>query len=144
MSWLSEVKTYLFWRCIIAEFLSSCLYCFLTSTLLFNLQSQTVDQGTYQIYLLTTAVAIGFVVTTISYGFGVTHNGYIFPAVTFGQCLMRNCSFIQSILYFIFQMIGGMFNIHLPVHTLFQILSMENIRTWYSANICPFLTSLFC
>lgn len=106
-TFFSEMNRYLFWRCVIAELFASTLYCFLTSSLIFNLPQTNVDNVANQVHFLSAALGIGFVVSSISYGFSVAHNTYIFPAVTIGQCLMRNCSFLQSFFHFLVQMIGG-------------------------------------
>lgn len=111
-----EIKTYLFWRCVMSELFASIMYSFFTSTLIFNLHTN-VNKELFQVHFLCTAIGIGFVVASISYGFHVTHNTYIFPAITIGQCLIRNCSFLKSICYFVVQMIGGnlfIFSIILP------------------------------
>jgi len=89
-----------------AELIASTLYCFFSTTMLFRLH-QTVGTEAMHIQIATTAFAIGFLIMVLSHGFGITHNAYIFPAITFGKCLMRDTTFLRLLFYFIFQMIGG-------------------------------------
>lgn len=106
-SFFFELKRYLFWRCVFGELFASTLYSFLACTLIFNLPPKNDGSDLYQIRFLGTSLGLGFVVATISFGFSVTHNAYIFPAVTIGQSLMRNCSLLKLFFLFFVQMAGG-------------------------------------
>lgn len=103
-TWLIELKSTLFWRCVIAEFMASTIYCFFATTLMFSVHQDLRSPNNIQ----NTALALGFLVMVLSHGFGIVHNAFVFPSITFGKCLMKKASLFKSIFAFTSQMIGGL------------------------------------
>lgn len=97
-----------------AELLASTLYCLFATTMLFRLENSFGPQ-TIQNQIIMTAFVLGFLAMTLSHAFGITHNAFIFPAVTFGKCLMKRNSFLRCLFYFVFQMAGGIIGVSLDL-----------------------------
>lgn len=107
-SWLMELKSTLLWRCVIAEFLASTIYCFFANTLMFSVHQGLGSMNNIQNQISNTALALGFLIMVLSHGFGIVHNAFVFPSITFGKCLMKKASLFKLIFVFASQMIGGM------------------------------------
>ena len=101
-----------FWRCVLAEFISSTSYCYIASscTLTFYQKNKNNPQRLQwedSAELLNVAITMGLSVAAISFIFNIQHGGYINPAVTFAQFASWRNSFLKTFLYLLVQFGGG-------------------------------------
>ena len=110
MKALRQFQSLFFWRCVFAELLSSTLYCFtITSVTLRTSMSDRITSKLRRdpIDVLQMSLTIGLAVSAISFVFKIQDGGYINPSVTFGHFVSWRNNFIETTMYLIAQMTGG-------------------------------------
>lgn len=101
---LDQVKTFKFWRAILAEFLGCVLFLLCVTCVALgwgnspdNISANNVEIG----------IGIGLAIATLAQAFGHVSGGHLNPAVTFGMIIAGKISILQGLLYIVAQSVGG-------------------------------------
>ncbi|RZC83621.1 hypothetical protein C5167_046405 [Papaver somniferum] len=102
-----ELKKWSFYRAIIAEFVATLLFLYITvlTVIGYKAQSETDDCG--GVGILGIAWAFGGMIFVLVYCTAGVSGGHINPAVTFGLFLARKVSLPRAVLYMVAQCLGA-------------------------------------
>ncbi|TYH51263.1 hypothetical protein ES332_D10G260700v1 [Gossypium tomentosum] len=105
----SELKKWSFYRALIAEFIATMLFLYITVLTVIGHKSQvaTSPDACSGVGLLGIAWAFGGMIFIIVYCTAGISGGHINPAVTFGLFLARKVSLIRAIAYMVAQSLGA-------------------------------------
>jgi aquaporin PIP len=103
----AELKLWSFYRALIAEFVATLLFLYVTiaTVIGYKLQSQTDQCG--GVGVLGIAWAFGGMIFILVYCTAGISGGHINPAVTFGLFLARKVSLVRAVLYIVAQCLGA-------------------------------------
>ncbi|KAL9241238.1 hypothetical protein vseg_015369 [Gypsophila vaccaria] len=108
---VDELKKWSFYRAIIAEFVATLLFLYITVLTVIGYKSQTdLNAGGDQcggVGILGIAWAFGGMIFVLVYCTAGISGGHINPAVTFGLFLARKVSLIRAFLYMVAQCLGA-------------------------------------
>ncbi|XP_031127259.1 heparan-alpha-glucosaminide N-acetyltransferase-like [Ipomoea triloba] len=105
---LSELKLWSFYRAVIAEFIATLLFLYVTvATVIGHKEQQTAGGPCGGVGLLGIAWAFGGMIFVLVYCTAGISGGHINPAVTFGLFLARKVSLVRAVLYMVAQCLGG-------------------------------------
>lgn len=111
MKYLKELKSPLFWKCTLAEFIATTLYSFIANTLCAtnesSLRSNDCSRARNSTEMMLAATGIGLAVATLSYVFRTQYGCFMNPAVSFGQFTCWKFSFVKTFVLLLMQMAGG-------------------------------------
>eukprot|EP00794_Sanderia_malayensis_P003497 gene3498-3997_t len=96
-----EIKSLLFWRAVLAEFVATLLFLFINLSVTLTLNASAPPSIT-QI-----ALSFGLSIAVLIQIFGSSSGGHINPAVSIGLCLARKISVLRCIFYMIAQCGGA-------------------------------------
>ena len=105
-----ELSQWSFYRAIIAEFIATLLFLYITVLTVIGYKSQTADPTADQcggVGILGIAWAFGGMIFVLVYCTAGISGGHINPAVTFGLFLARKVSLVRAILYMVAQCLGA-------------------------------------
>ncbi|XP_022753865.1 probable aquaporin PIP2-2 [Durio zibethinus] len=108
-----ELTKWSFYRALIAEFIATLLFLYVTVLTVIGYRVQTdpekntVDPNCGGVGILGIAWAFGGMIFVLVYCTAGISGGHINPAVTFGLFLARKVSFIRAIMYMVAQCLGG-------------------------------------
>ncbi|MBA0725653.1 hypothetical protein Golax_022220 [Gossypium laxum] len=105
----SELKKWSFYRALIAEFIATMLFLYITVLTVIGHKSQvaTSPDACSSVGLLGIAWAFGGMIFILVYCTAGISGGHINPAVTFGLFLARKVSLIRAISYMVAQSLGA-------------------------------------
>nr|KJB73581.1 hypothetical protein B456_011G239500 [Gossypium raimondii] len=105
----SELKKWSFYRALIAEFIATMLFLYITVLTVIGHKSQvaTSPDACSGVGLLGIAWAFGGMIFILVYCTAGISGGHINPAVTFGLFLARKVSLIRAIAYMVAQSLGA-------------------------------------
>lgn len=127
---IKEFKSSFFWRCVVAELLSSLFYCFAASAVTLRLYETKYKDGVPSprwkdpSELSMVSLTMGISVTAISFIFNVRYGGYILSTVAFGHFACWRNTLIEIVAYLLAHMLGGVAGASLAYR-----LSNENEET---------------
>jgi aquaporin PIP len=103
----AELTKWSFYRAIIAEFIATLLFLYITvlTVIGYNVQKQSDDCG--GVGVLGIAWAFGGMIFVLVYCTAGISGGHINPAVTFGLFLARKVSLIRAVMYMVAQCLGA-------------------------------------
>ncbi|KAH9295125.1 hypothetical protein KI387_038713, partial [Taxus chinensis] len=101
-----EFKLWSFYRAIIAEFIATLLFLYITVATVIGHKRNSDACGS--VGLLGIAWAFGGMIFVLVYCTAGISGGHINPAVTFGMFLARKVSFPRAVLYMVVQCLGAM------------------------------------
>ncbi|CAN6475390.1 unnamed protein product [Victoria cruziana] len=106
---LDELTKWSFHRAVIAEFIATLLFLYITiaTVIGYNHQSSTSGDPCAGVGILGIAWAFGGMIFVLVYCTAGISGGHINPAVTFGLLLARKVSLIRAILYIVAQCLGA-------------------------------------
>nr|GMC81170.1 probable aquaporin PIP2-8 [Ipomoea batatas] len=105
---LSELKLWSFYRAVIAEFIATLLFLYVTvATVIGHKEQQNAGGPCGGVGLLGIAWAFGGMIFVLVYCTAGISGGHINPAVTFGLFLARKVSLVRAVLYMVAQCLGG-------------------------------------
>ncbi|KAI4382326.1 hypothetical protein MLD38_008303 [Melastoma candidum] len=104
---LEELGKWSFHRAIIAEFIATLLFLYVTILTVIGYKSQSANDPCNGVGVLGIAWAFGGMIFILVYCTAGISGGHINPAVTFGLFLGRKVSLIRAILYIIAQCLGA-------------------------------------
>ncbi|MCL7043603.1 hypothetical protein MKW94_013851 [Papaver nudicaule] len=102
---MGELKQWSFYRALIAEFIATLLFLYVTVATVIGHKKQTVECG--GVGLLGIAWAFGGMIFVLVYCTAGISGGHINPAVTFGLFLARKVSLLRAVFYMIAQCLGA-------------------------------------
>ncbi|XP_074592409.1 aquaporin PIP2-7-like [Curcuma longa] len=104
---LGELKLWSFYRALIAEFVATLLFLYVTvaTVIGYNVQSQGQECG--GVGILGIAWAFGGMIFILVYCTAGISGGHINPAVTLGLFLARKVSLVRAVLYMVSQCLGA-------------------------------------
>ncbi|GLT42937.1 hypothetical protein SLA2020_169140 [Shorea laevis] len=102
---VTELKRWSFYRAVIAEFIATLLFLYVTVATVVGDLKQTVDCN--GVGLLGIAWAFGGMIFILVYCTAGISGGHINPAVTFGLFLARKVSLIRAVAYMVAQCLGA-------------------------------------
>ncbi|MCL7028194.1 hypothetical protein MKW94_021227, partial [Papaver nudicaule] len=105
-----ELKKWSFYRAIIAEFVSTLLFLYVTVLTVMGHKSQNAMDGGDKcggVGILGIAWAFGGMIFVLVYCTAGISGGHINPAVTFGLFLVRKVSLVRAVLYMVSQCLGA-------------------------------------
>ncbi|KAI3913992.1 hypothetical protein MKW98_010804 [Papaver atlanticum] len=102
---MGELKLWSFYRALIAEFIATLLFLYVTVATVIGHKKQTVECG--GVGLLGIAWAFGGMIFVLVYCTAGISGGHINPAVTFGLFLARKVSLLRAVFYMIAQCLGA-------------------------------------
>nr|GMC87424.1 probable aquaporin PIP2-8 [Ipomoea batatas] len=104
----SELKLWSFYRAVIAEFIATLLFLYVTvATVIGHKEQQNAGGPCGGVGLLGIAWAFGGMIFVLVYCTAGISGGHINPAVTFGLFLARKVSLVRAVLYMVAQCLGG-------------------------------------
>ncbi|KAE8057287.1 hypothetical protein FH972_013991 [Carpinus fangiana] len=101
-----ELTVWSFYRAVIAEFIATLLFLYITVATVIGYNKQT-DHPCETVGLLGVAWAFGGMIFILVYSTAGISGGHINPAVTFGLFLVRRVSLIRAISYMVAQCLGA-------------------------------------
>ncbi|GAV66401.1 MIP domain-containing protein [Cephalotus follicularis] len=106
---LEELTKWSFYRALIAEFVATLLFLYITvlTVIGYMHQSQTSPDPCAGVGILGIAWAFGGMIFVLVYCTAGVSGGHINPAVTFGLFLARKVSLIRAVLYMVAQCLGA-------------------------------------
>ncbi|KAG8376549.1 hypothetical protein BUALT_Bualt09G0075000 [Buddleja alternifolia] len=102
-----ELGKWSFYRAIIAEFVATLLFLYVTVLTVIGYKSQSADDQCGGVGILGIAWAFGGMIFVLVYCTAGISGGHINPAVTFGLFLARKVSLVRAVLYIIAQCLGA-------------------------------------
>ncbi|KAL2937067.1 Aquaporin PIP-type [Bienertia sinuspersici] len=102
---MGELKLWSFWRALIAEFIATLLFLYITVATVIGYKKETDPCAS--VGLLGIAWAFGGMIFILVYCTAGISGGHINPAVTFGLFLARKVSFFRALFYMISQCAGA-------------------------------------
>ncbi|KAL4387836.1 hypothetical protein GQ457_09G028750 [Hibiscus cannabinus] len=103
----SELKKWSFYRALIAEFIATLLFLYITVLTVVGYKSQSATDSCAGVGILGIAWAFGGMIFILVYCTAGISGGHINPAVTFGLLLARKVSLIRAIAYMVAQSLGA-------------------------------------
>jgi aquaporin PIP len=103
----AELKLWSFYRALIAEFIATLLFLYITVATVIGYKKQTATDPCGGVGLLGIAWAFGGMIFVLVYCTAGISGGHINPAVTFGLFLARKVSLIRAVAYMIAQCLGA-------------------------------------
>ncbi|XP_067110081.1 aquaporin-1a.2 [Osmerus mordax] len=99
---MAEVKTWLFWRAVMAELIGMILFIFIgISSAIGNKHASFPDQE------VKVALAFGLAIATLAQSLGHISGAHLNPAITLGLLVSCQISFLRAALYIVAQMLGA-------------------------------------
>ncbi|KAI3982461.1 hypothetical protein MKX01_034265 [Papaver californicum] len=102
-----ELKKWSFYRAIIAEFVATLLFLYITVLTVIGYKSQSETDDCGGVGILGIAWAFGGMIFILVYCTAGVSGGHINPAVTFGLFLARKVSLPRAVLYMVAQCLGA-------------------------------------
>ncbi|CAL9002325.1 unnamed protein product [Prunus brigantina] len=102
-----ELGQWSFYRAIIAEFIATLLFLYITVLTVIGYKSQSDGDQCGGVGILGIAWAFGGMIFVLVYCTAGISGGHINPAVTFGLFLARKVSLVRAILYMVAQSLGA-------------------------------------
>ncbi|CAK9169600.1 unnamed protein product [Ilex paraguariensis] len=105
-----ELTKWSFYRALIAEFIATLLFLYITVLTVIGYKSKTVPDGSDPcdgVGILGIAWAFGGMIFVLVYCTAGISGGHINPAVTFGLFLARKVSLIRAVMYMVAQCLGA-------------------------------------
>ncbi|CAA2979892.1 aquaporin PIP2-1-like [Olea europaea subsp. europaea] len=102
-----ELTKWSFYRAIIAEFVATLLFLYITVLTVIGYKSQSATDECGGVGILGIAWAFGGMIFVLVYCTAGISGGHINPAVTFGLFLARKVSLIRAIMYMVAQCVGA-------------------------------------
>ncbi|KAM2198591.1 hypothetical protein ACFX1Q_001851 [Malus domestica] len=103
----AELSKWSFYRALIAEFVATLLFLYVTVLTVIGYKSQTEQDNCGGVGTLGIAWAFGGMIFVLVYCTAGISGGHINPAVTFGLCLARKVSPVRAVLYMVAQSLGA-------------------------------------
>ena len=104
---LDELGKWSFYRAVIAEFIATLLFLYITVLTVIGYKSQSATDQCGGVGLLGIAWAFGGMIFVLVYCTAGISGGHINPAVTFGLFLARKVSLIRAVMYMVAQCLGA-------------------------------------
>ncbi|KAL5720943.1 Aquaporin PIP2-4 [Ranunculus cassubicifolius] len=102
-----ELASWSFYRAIIAEFVATLLFLYITVLTVIGYKSQSAADPCGGVGILGIAWAFGGMIFVLVYCTAGISGGHINPAVTFGLFLARKVSLIRAVMYMVAQCLGA-------------------------------------
>ncbi|KAK6140218.1 hypothetical protein DH2020_026016 [Rehmannia glutinosa] len=102
-----ELGKWSLYRAVIAEFIATLLFLYITVLTVIGYKSQSVADECGGVGILGIAWAFGGMIFVLVYCTAGISGGHINPAVTFGLLLARKVSLVRAILYIVAQCLGA-------------------------------------
>jgi aquaporin PIP len=102
-----ELAQWSFYRAIIAEFIATLLFLYITVLTVIGYKSQSQNDACGGVGILGIAWAFGGMIFILVYCTAGISGGHINPAVTFGLFLARKVSLVRTIMYIVAQCLGA-------------------------------------
>lgn len=102
-----ELGSWSFYRAIIAEFVATLLFLYITVLTVIGYKSQSETDQCGGVGILGIAWAFGGMIFVLVYCTAGISGGHINPAVTFGLFLARKVSLVRAVMYMIAQCLGA-------------------------------------
>lgn len=102
-----ELTKWSFYRALIAEFLATLLFLYVTVSTVIGYKSQSAGDACGGVGILGIAWAFGGMIFILVYCTAGISGGHINPAVTFGLLLARKVSLLRAIMYMVAQCLGA-------------------------------------
>ncbi|KAL2533654.1 Aquaporin PIP2-1 [Abeliophyllum distichum] len=102
-----ELTKWSFYRAIIAEFIATLLFLYITVLTVIGYKSQSATDECGGVGILGIAWAFGGMIFVLVYCTAGISGGHINPAVTFGLFLARKVSFVRAFMYMVAQCLGA-------------------------------------
>lgn len=102
-----ELTKWSFYRAIIAEFVATLLFLYITVLTVIGYKSQSATDECGGVGILGIAWAFGGMIFVLVYCTAGISGGHINPAVTFGLFLARKVSLVRAIMYMVAQCLGA-------------------------------------
>jgi len=99
---LDDIKTFKFWRCILAEGLGSLLFLLCVTSVALPWGNTDTSANNVEI-----GIGIGLSIASLAQAFGHVSGGHLNPAVTFAHMLALKISIVKGLLYIVAQIVGG-------------------------------------
>ncbi|KAK6152402.1 hypothetical protein DH2020_015037 [Rehmannia glutinosa] len=103
----AELGQWSFYRAIIAEFIATLLFLYVTALTVIGYKSQSAADECGGVGILGIAWAFGGMIFVLVYCTAGISGGHINPAVTFGLFLARKVSLVRAVLYMVAQCLGA-------------------------------------
>ncbi|KAF8008317.1 hypothetical protein BT93_K2099 [Corymbia citriodora subsp. variegata] len=103
----AELVKWSFYRAVIAEFIATLLFLYVTVLTVIGYKSQLDTKSCGGVEILSIAWAFGGMIFVLVYCTAGISGGHINPAVTFGLLLARKVSLVRAILYMVAQCLGA-------------------------------------
>ncbi|XP_047981829.1 aquaporin PIP2-7 [Salvia hispanica] len=104
---LDELTKWSFYRALIAEFIATLLFLYVTVLTVIGYKSQSATDECGGVGILGIAWAFGGMIFILVYCTAGISGGHINPAVTFGLFLGRKVSLIRAVMYMVAQCLGA-------------------------------------
>ncbi|XP_042018465.1 aquaporin PIP2-1-like [Salvia splendens] len=104
---VEELGKWSFYRAIIAEFIATLLFLYVTVLTVIGYKSQSAADQCGGVGILGIAWAFGGMIFVLVYCTAGISGGHINPAVTFGLLLARKVSLVRAVLYMVAQCLGA-------------------------------------
>ncbi|KAH9603756.1 hypothetical protein KSS87_019574 [Heliosperma pusillum] len=104
---MAEVTKWSFYRALIAEFVATLLFLYITVLTVIGYKSQSLTDECGGVGILGIAWAFGGMIFILVYCTAGISGGHINPAVTFGLLLARKLSLVRAVLYMVAQCLGA-------------------------------------
>ncbi|XP_074268862.1 aquaporin PIP2-2-like [Silene latifolia] len=104
---IEELTKWSFYRALIAEFVATLLFLYITVLTVIGYKSQSATDECGGVGILGIAWAFGGMIFILVYCTAGISGGHINPAVTFGLLLGRKLSLVRAILYMVAQCLGA-------------------------------------
>ena len=104
---LDELPKWSFYRALIAEFIATLLFLYVTVLTVIGYKSQSATDECGGVGILGIAWAFGGMIFILVYCTAGISGGHINPAVTFGLFLGRKVSLIRAVMYMVAQCLGA-------------------------------------
>ena len=102
-----ELGKWSFYRAIIAEFIATFLFLYITVLTVIGYKSQSASDPCGGVGILGIAWAFGGMIFVLVYCTAGISGGHINPAVTFGLFLARKVSLVRAVMYMVAQCLGA-------------------------------------
>ncbi|GJW37793.1 probable aquaporin PIP2-8 [Tanacetum coccineum] len=104
---MGELKLWSYYRALIAEFIATMLFLYITVATVIGYKIQTIGDPCGGVGVLGIAWAFGGMIFVLVYCTAGISGGHINPAVTFGLFLARKVSLIRAVAYMVAQCLGA-------------------------------------
>ncbi|KAK6136211.1 hypothetical protein DH2020_029965 [Rehmannia glutinosa] len=102
-----ELTKWSFYRALIAEFIATLLFLYITVATVIGYKSQSAADACGGVGILGIAWAFGGMIFILVYCTAGISGGHINPAVTFGLFLARKVSLVRAVMYMVAQCLGA-------------------------------------